>query len=129
MIFRNLIDNAVKYSGAEPSVQISLRLTPEAGLTVTRIQDNGRGIPPPMRRKIFGRFVRLGLELEREKPGTGLGLYIVRTLVRRIGGRIQVSDADDGSGTAFEVQLPGGTAVAAARVRAVLPNKEPMEAV
>ena len=129
MIFRNLIDNAVKYSGAEPSVQISLRLTPDAGLTVTRIQDNGRGTPPPMRRKIFGRFVRLGLELEREKPGTGLGLYIVRTLVRRIGGRIQVSDADDGSGTAFEVQLPGGTAVAAARVRAVLPNKEPMEAV
>ncbi len=49
-----------------------------------QIADNGRGIPHNLRRKIFGRFVRLGLELEREKPGTGLGLYIVRTLVRRL---------------------------------------------
>ena len=53
------------------------------GTIVVRIADNGRGIPHHLRRKIFGRFVRLGLELEREKPGTGLGLYIARTLVRR----------------------------------------------
>ena len=45
-----------------------------------RIADNGRGIPAKFRRKIFGRFERLGLELERDKPGTGLGLYIVRNL-------------------------------------------------
>ena len=41
--------------------------------------------------KIFGRFVRLGSELERDKPGTGLGLYIVRTLVTRLGGKIRIS--------------------------------------
>ena len=74
---------------------------------VVRIADNGRGIPHHLRRKIFGRFVRLGLELEREKPGTGLGLYIARTLVRRHRGRIRVRDPEQGPGTVFEVQLPG----------------------
>ena len=73
---------------------------------MVRIADNGRGIPHHLRRKIFGRFVRLGSELERDKPGTGLGLYIVRTLVRRHRGRIRVRDPENGPGTVFEVQLP-----------------------
>ncbi len=106
MIFRNLIDNAVKYAGSPPSVEVSLRPKSDEEIVVT-VADNGQGIPLKMRRKIFGRFVRLGFELEREKPGTGLGLYIVRTLVGRLRGRIRVRDPDDGSGTVFEVQLPG----------------------
>ena len=77
------------------------------GHVVVRIADNGRGIPSHMRRKIFGRFVRLGQELERDKPGTGLGLYIVRTLVRRHHGRIRVRDAEKRPGSVFEVQLRG----------------------
>jgi len=105
MIFRNLLDNAVKYSDSDPHVTVSLR--PVEGGAVARITDNGRGIPPNLRRKIFGRFVRLGLELERQKPGTGLGLYIVRTLLRRLRGRIRVFDPDEGQGTGFEVFLPG----------------------
>jgi len=105
IIFRNLIDNAVKYAGADPLVEVVLRPQPD-GPTLTCISDNGRGIPAKLRRKIFGRFVRLGQELEREKPGTGLGLYIVRTLVRRLGGRIHVRDRDGEPGTVFEVQLP-----------------------
>ena len=68
--------------------------------------DNGRGIPLRLRRKVFGRFVRLGSELEREKPGTGLGLYIVRTMVDRLRGKIRVRDNEQGTGTVFEVQLP-----------------------
>ena len=106
MIFRNLLDNAVKYAGSPPAVEVSVGRTSD-GQTLTIIGDNGRGIPPKMRRKIFGRFVRLGLELEREKPGTGLGLYIVRTLVRRLRGRIRVRDREQGAGTVFEVRLPG----------------------
>jgi signal transduction histidine kinase len=106
IIFRNLIDNAVKYAGAKPRVEVSLR-PGAAGQIVARIADNGRGIPHHLRRKIFGRFVRLGLELEREKPGTGLGLYIARTLVHRHRGRIRVRDPEQGPGTVFEVQLPG----------------------
>jgi signal transduction histidine kinase len=106
IIFRNLIDNAVKYSGTPPQVQVSLQALNEKRVQV-RIADNGRGIPVHLRRKIFGRFVRLGLELEREKPGTGLGLYIARTLVRRCRGRIRVRDPEKDTGCVFEVQLPG----------------------
>ena len=106
IVFRNLIDNAVKYAGSTPRVDVSLRSHGDNRLLV-RIADNGRGIPLHLRRKIFGRFVRLGLELEREKPGTGLGLYIVRTLVHRQRGRIRVRDPEKGPGSVFEVQLPG----------------------
>ena len=63
---------------------------------------NGRGISAAQRRKIFGRFVRLGSELERDKPGTGLGLYIVRTLVHRLGGRINL-ESKPGAGTKFRI--------------------------
>jgi signal transduction histidine kinase len=109
MIFRNLLDNAVKYAGNEPKVEVSLRLT-RAGQVLVKISDNGRGIPAKLRWKIFRRFVRLGRELERDKPGTGLGLYIVRTLVKRLGGKITVRDPEAGPGTVFEVQLPGEAA-------------------
>ncbi|HTQ40739.1 MAG TPA: ATP-binding protein, partial [Pirellulales bacterium] len=59
-----------------------------------------------VRRKIFGRFVRVGIELERKTAGTGLGLYIVRTLIKRMGGKIQARNKPDGQGTIFEVELP-----------------------
>jgi signal transduction histidine kinase len=113
VIFRNLVDNAVKYAGSPPQVEVTLHRNSK-DLVIVRITDNGRGIPLHLRRKIFGRFVRLGLELERDKPGTGLGLYIARTLVRRFRGQIRVRDPEKGSGTVFEVQLPGKPAAAAA---------------
>jgi signal transduction histidine kinase len=115
LVFRNLIDNAVKYASDEdPRVQVTLKPGFE-GWVVVRITDNGRGIPPQFRRKLFARFIRLGSELERDKPGTGLGLYIVRTLVSRLGGKVRIRDRDQRataagglcSGTTFEVQLPG----------------------
>ncbi len=106
MVFRNLIDNAVKYAGDVPQVEIESHVNGQ-GKVVTRIADNGQGIPAALRRKIFGRFVRLGSELERSKPGTGLGLYIVRTLVRRMRGSITVRGRGQQPGTEFEVELPG----------------------
>jgi len=106
ILCRNLIDNAVKYAGAEPRVEVSLRLVPRDRVII-RIRDNGRGIPGKFRREIFGRFERLGLELEREKPGTGLGLYIVRNIARRLKAKIRVRDPETGPGTVFEVQIPG----------------------
>ena len=107
MIFRNLIDNAVKYANDEsPEVEVVCQSLPLDRIEV-RISDNGRGIPANARRKIFGRFVRLGSELEREKPGTGLGLHIVGTLVRRLKGKIKVRDRVPSPGTVFEVQLAG----------------------
>lgn len=111
MLFRNLIDNAVKYAGSPPEVRISVDL--ESDRVVAKIRDNGPGIPSDQRRAVFKRFERLGKELHREKPGTGLGLYIVRTLTRKMGGRVQVLDAgdddDDVNGTVFQVSLPAAT--------------------
>ena len=105
ILFRNLVDNAIKYGGATPEVQIDSQFTTDNKI-VTRIADNGRGIPAKLRRKIFGRFVRLGSELERSQTGTGLGLFIVRTLVNRLHGKIAVRDRPQASGTIFEVELP-----------------------
>ena len=110
MIFRNLIDNALKYAGDPPEVSISSRVT-RTGRARVQVSDNGPGIPRPLRRKIFGRFVRVGSELERDTPGTGLGLYIVRTLVNRYKGRVIVSDRK-ASGTTFDVELPNSRSTA-----------------
>jgi len=106
LIFRNLLDNAVKYGGDPPNVQVELRSLP-GGKARILIRDNGEGIPKNLRRKIFARFVRLGSELQRKKPGTGLGLYIVRTLVDRWKGRVEIRDAEGNSGTTFQVDLAG----------------------
>ncbi len=74
MIVRNLIDNAIKYAGSPPEVSVRLRHKRDgsANLAVIEVEDNGLGIPAKQRRKIFGRFVRLGVELERKlrhRPG------------------------------------------------------------
>lgn len=106
ILFRNLIDNGVKYGGSPPHVQVRVRTVDDDFVAVSII-DNGAGIPPNLRRKVFGRFIRLGNELERSTPGTGLGLYLVRNVVKAMGGSIRVADRDDGSGTAFEVTLGG----------------------
>lgn len=125
LVFRNLIDNAVKYAGEPAAVEVVLKRIEKSGGNGTvakrsaakksaksrdrvsvSVIDNGRGIPHALRRKIFGRFVRLGLELERTKPGTGLGLYIVRTIVRQLRGDVRIRDRENVSGTVFEVELP-----------------------
>ena len=105
LIFRNLLDNAVKHAAADPQVRVTLKAAAN-GKVIARIADNGKGIPPKLRRKVFGRFVRLGDELQRERTGTGLGLYIVRSLVRKLHGRIRVCDRGDRAGSVFEVILP-----------------------
>ncbi len=105
IVFRNLIDNAIKYAGDRPQVTVQSRLSD--GRVITRIIDNGPGIPVGLRRKIFGRFVRLGNELERSRTGTGLGLFIVRTLVKRMRGKVSVRARGTQPGSIFEVDLPG----------------------
>jgi signal transduction histidine kinase len=109
MIFRNLIDNAVKYGGRPP--EVTVEMWPDGrGRVVTRVTDNGPGIPLKQRRKIFRRFVRLGSELERQQTGTGLGLFIVRTKVKQLKGKVNVFGRGTLNGTIFEVDLPGESA-------------------
>lgn len=106
MIFGNLIDNAVKYGAAQPRVVVTAHVT-DTGRVITRITDNGEGVAPDMRKRIFKIFYRGGSELERRQKGTGVGLYIVRTLVGLLKGKVQVLDRKDGPGSLFEVDLPG----------------------
>lgn len=109
MIFRNLLDNAIKYAADEPRVEVEVRVGTH-GRVVTRVADNGPGVPVDRRKKIFQLFYRGENELVRRKTGTGLGLYIVNTLVRKLKGRIAVYNRIQGSGSVFEVELPGKTA-------------------
>lgn len=114
LILRNLIDNAVKYASKEnPLIDVTI----EPGRTQVvylRVADNGGGIKSKDRSKIFGRFERLGSELERETTGMGLGLYIVGQLVSRLRGVIRVRDSSSG-GALFEVQFPAAPAKPAAK--------------
>ena len=91
IIFRNLIDNAVKYAGTPPQVEVCAAA---AGRTAR--SSCGSPTTAAASRRTAAQDLRplraAGLELEREKPGTGLGLYIVRTLVRRLRGSIRVRD-------------------------------------
>jgi len=75
---------------------------------LVRVADNGPGIPIPQRTQIFRRFVRLGSELERSTPGTGLGLFLVKSLVSQMRGKVGVSGRLPPPGTVFEVELPAG---------------------
>lgn len=106
MIFGNLLDNAVKYAGEPPQVQVVASMTAR-GRAHVQIIDNGEGIPADQRRQIFGMFYRGGRELERRQKGTGLGLYISRTLAQILKGSISVHERQDGPGSVFEVELPG----------------------
>jgi signal transduction histidine kinase len=108
IVFRNLIDNAVKYSLPEPRVEVTAGPAASGRLAV-RVADNGPGIPVASRQHVFRRFVRLGSELERSTPGTGLGLFLVRSLVRQMRGRVTVQGRLPPPGMVFVVDLPAAT--------------------
>ena len=106
MVFGNLLDNAMKYGGSPPQVSVQAFARGRDRIVV-RVRDNGVGVPAENRRRIFQLFFRGSDELQRTKTGTGLGLYIVKTLVGLLKGRITVHDAEAGTGTVFEVTFPG----------------------
>lgn len=101
-IFSNLIDNAIKYRSNDRPVRIRLDSEERGGFVVIRVADNGRGIEGKDHERIFELFRRAGLQ---DRPGEGIGLAHVRTMVRRLGGTIRV-DSDIGQGTTFTVILP-----------------------
>lgn len=88
----NLVDNAVKF--APPRSEVVLRLSSDEAAVVLEIADAGPGIPAAERGRVLDRFVRL--EAQRSSPGTGLGLSLVRAIVLRHEGRIELLDAAPG---------------------------------
>jgi two-component system phosphate regulon sensor histidine kinase PhoR len=99
----NLLDNALKYTPAGSTINVSLRL--REGDAEVSVQDNGPGIPPMDLPHIFERFYRVEKGRSREKGGTGLGLSIVKHIVQLHGGRVRVESVP-GQGTAFYFSLP-----------------------
>ena len=110
-VLTNLVDNAIKYSPDGGSVVV--KLGPQGKALRFAVSDEGLGIPPSEQRRIFEKFYRLDPDMTRGIGGTGLGLYICRELVRRVGGRLWVDSAEKG-GSTFFVEIPlaktsGGT--------------------
>ncbi|HJX06672.1 MAG TPA: ATP-binding protein [Actinomycetota bacterium] len=103
LMVRNLIDNAVRYTGEGGSVDVSVR--PDAGAVVLRVSDTGIGIPQRELPRIFERFYRVDRARSRETGGTGLGLSIVRHVTENHGGGVTV-ESELGQGTVFHVRLP-----------------------
>ncbi len=104
-VFTNLLDNAVKYSEKEVKVFIEAVNTGEKTVDI-RIRDTGVGIAPAEIKHIFKRFYRVpGLSTQKAK-GTGLGLFIVRSVVKKHRGKIVVESAGKGAGSTFIVRLP-----------------------
>jgi signal transduction histidine kinase len=103
--FSNLLDNAVKYSDKEVKVSVEVATVDEKRVAV-KVQDSGIGIPSAQLKRIFRRFYRVpGLFMARVK-GTGLGLFIVRSVVEKHGGRVHAESAGLGQGSTFTIQLP-----------------------
>lgn len=93
-ILSNLIDNALKYAGDFPKISITCEEQGN-GLNVI-FEDDGLGVPEDKLNVIFQRFSRLGNEDTRSSKGVGLGLYIVRELIRAMGGEIRAENSSNG---------------------------------
>jgi two-component system sensor histidine kinase SenX3 len=101
----NLIDNAIKYSGNEMHVEVSATAIDDRYAEV-RVKDRGPGIPQTELKRIFKRFYRIHGPIATRIKGTGLGLYIVRSVAKRHGGRAWAESAGAGHGSTFVIQFP-----------------------
>lgn len=99
----NLIENAIKYSTSNDEVQIHLQQFNQS--TTLVIADQGQGIPLDERQRVFTKFYRLGNENTRKTKGTGLGLYIVKNIVKLHGGMISIL-SNQPKGSRFELDFP-----------------------
>lgn len=101
----NLLDNAIKYSNKPAQVEIETRLV-DGKYVQLRVRDEGPGIPKAELKQIFKRFYRVPGALAAKVKGTGLGLFIVRSVAQRHGGKAWAESAGPGSGSTFILQLP-----------------------
>jgi two-component system sensor histidine kinase SenX3 len=100
----NLLDNAVKYSGDR--VDVDVAVTREGTHARVAVSDHGAGLSPAEVKRVFKRFYRVPGPLSRSVKGTGLGLYIVQVVARRLGGRAYVTSAGLGRGSTFYLEMP-----------------------
>ena len=105
----NLLDNAVKYSPEGVHVSVQLQV-PNEERVVLHVRDQGVGIPQNELKRIFRRFYRVAHRSLGSVKGTGLGLFIVRSIARRHGGRVSAHSEGLGKGTTVTLELPRSVA-------------------
>jgi two-component system sensor histidine kinase SenX3 len=103
--FVNLLDNAVKYSGDDRKISVRVRPAALQSKVAVVIRDNGIGIPASELKRVFKRFHRVPGSPS-EAKGTGLGLFIVRSIIERHGGKITADSKGEGEGSTFTIHLP-----------------------
>jgi signal transduction histidine kinase len=103
--FTNLLDNAVKYSSDEPKITVRIRNSNEKQIEIF-FKDNGVGLEQTEVKRIFKRFYRVPGVSTQEKKGTGLGLPIVKSIIKKHKGRIRAESKGEGKGSTFIVVLP-----------------------
>jgi signal transduction histidine kinase len=101
----NLLDNAIKYSGEHKDIVVDVR-TPDIDSILFSVRDQGIGIPRVELKRIFNRFYRVPNHATGKVKGTGLGLFIVRAVVRRYGGDAYAESQGEGLGSTFTIRLP-----------------------
>jgi two-component system, OmpR family, sensor histidine kinase SenX3 len=101
----NLLDNAIKYSGEQKNIVVDVR-TPDIDSILFSVRDQGIGIPRVELKRIFNRFYRIQNRATGKVKGTGLGLFIVRAVVRRYGGDAYAESQGEGLGSTFTIRLP-----------------------
>jgi two-component system, OmpR family, sensor histidine kinase SenX3 len=101
----NVLDNAVKYSGDNIDVRVRLE-APDEERIVLRVQDQGVGIPPEDVKQVFKRFYRVTHRSLAHVKGTGLGLFIVRAIAQKHGGKVFAESDGEGCGTTIVLELP-----------------------
>jgi signal transduction histidine kinase len=105
----NLLDNAIKYSGERVEVRVRVEM-PDAKQIALSVQDRGVGIPEVELKRIFRRFYRVQNRTLNKVKGTGLGLFIVRAIARKHGGRVFAASEGEGHGTTVTMELPRSVA-------------------
>jgi signal transduction histidine kinase len=107
----NLLDNAVKYSQGEVKIRVELEELHNQRVAV-RVTDHGVGISPAELKRIFKRFYRIPASVAVRTKGSGLGLFIVRSVAKKHGGKAFAESAGQGQGSTFTLQLPAAPASA-----------------
>jgi two-component system, OmpR family, sensor histidine kinase SenX3 len=105
----NLLDNAIKYSGDKVDVSVRIE-TPDEKRVALSVRDHGVGIPPHELKRVFRRFYRVPNRSLTQVKGTGLGLFIVRSIAKKHGGRVFAQSQGEGTGTTVVLELPRSTA-------------------
>ncbi len=117
IVLKNLLDNAIKYSDGPPVVTVRA-FHDKRARPVIEVEDRGMGIATQHRKRVFQRFYRVNDESVRRRKGTGLGLFVVSSLVKSLGGSIEAISEGEGKGTTMRIVLPANLEERGARAAA-----------